>query len=192
MSNLIREPRTDKRGITVHRWVKEAASSPSPALAAAPPTLAPVNDSAASMGTEIIDAYEFLKISDGMELRTLREFSDPKIASGSCWRVTNELIESVDFSEYGYWSQPDWANAVGSATKDGINIEHYAAFFESEQMVLDYTIRQFDENLPFPLVTSFDEWSRLMRVHLGPNVDLSTGELDYDDYDDEDEDDGDY
>lgn len=185
MSNLIPEQRVNKHGVTVTKWVRNIPASGSVPPAVARPSLPPV-DEEPPLGAALLEEYGWIEISDGTDLKPLIEFSDPDTASGSCWRVTSELIETVDFSDYGFLETPDFANAVGNAAMDKINVEHYALFFGDSNTVIDFTVRQFDPELPFPLVTSFDEWSELMRHHLGNNVGLSVGELD-DDGDDDDE-----
>lgn len=195
MNNLTAEARPDKNGVIVTRWVKSGTSQsaspaglPAPALALTPEAITAPEDNRASMGAELLDEYGWIKVSDGVNFRSLGEFQDPETASGSCWRVTSELIETVDFGAHGFDCTPTFANAQGDAEKDKINIEHYAVFLSSGDMVVDFTIRQFDPEAPFPLITDFSDWSERMRSHLGPNVELSVGELDEDDdYDEEDD-----
>jgi hypothetical protein len=183
MSKLIPEARPDKNGTVVTRWVKgdgpifgSTLNVPAPSIPRQPQDT--VEDRMLSDLGTIINVQDH----GGRGTVYLKDMEDPEIASGNCWKITSEAIEMMDFHEYGLSGSPDFANAQGSAEKDGINIEHYAVFLSGpSETVVDFTIRQFDHEAPFPLITNFSDWSERMRSHLGPNVELSVGELDYDD-----------
>lgn len=191
MTNLIPEARPDKNGTVVTRWVKGDGSKLSSTLTIPVPSL-PSQQQETAEERMLSDMGEVINVQDhgGRGTVYLKDMADSEIASGNCWKITSEAIEMMDFYEYGLSGSPDFANAQGSAEKDGINIEHYAVFLSgASETVVDFTIRQFDPEAPFPLITTFAEWGDMMRSHLGPNVELSVGELDYDDddWDEEDE-----
>lgn len=191
MTHLIPEARPDKNGTVVTRWVKGDGPVFGNTLTVPAPSL-PNQPQGSAEDRMLSDLGDVINVQDhgGRGTVYLKDMADSEIASGNCWKITSEAIEMIDFYEYGLSGSPDFANAQGSAEKDGINIEHYAVFLSgASETVVDFTIRQFDPEAPFPLITTFTEWAEMMRNHLGPNVELSVGELDYDDdgWDEEDE-----
>lgn len=105
-----------------------------------------------------LDEYGDLSIADRSGARPggfpvhLNELGDPRLAQGNCWSITNEIIESVDAYDL------DASNLDMIAISD--RIDHVAVLCNDTDRywVVDYTIRQFNPDLPFPYVGTTDDW----------------------------------
>lgn len=109
----------------------------------------------------------------GEEFVTISEMSKPKIARNNCWIVSNEIMEQLDLSEYATIDEVDMVGAAGSLCS------HYAVYLSrgTEQVVLDFTARQFDSEAPFPYVVPLDVWYGYVKHVTGrPDLVLSIGE----------------
>lgn len=83
-------------------------------------------------------------------------YDDAQSASGQCWRVTELLVESFEVFE---WIGADHANDPnGRFDKLGQYGNHFAAYHQNSDLIVDYTFRQFDDSAPYPLICPKEEW----------------------------------
>lgn len=93
------------------------------------------------------------------------EFEDKDKAKGECC-VTTEAIRALtnwdprgSTIEAHHWNDPD-----GRWFEYGQHSDHFAVYIKSEDLVVDYTLRQFDETTPFPFVGKLKKWKKILRT----------------------------
>jgi len=104
---------------------------------------------------------------------TLKDMSDPINAQANCWAVANEIMEVSSPHDFG-------ANELEIVSLQNEKDYHAALYMTigKSEVVVDYTARQFDPNLPFPLVASLADWKTTIGNHLGHDTALFIGEYD--------------
>lgn len=95
---------------------------------------------------------------------TLAEMADPDIAGNNCFAASSaiwaDLESDPDLEESGWTPLMIELGTKNpeSAKDSGV---HWAVLMKDRygrEIILDYTARQFDPDLPFPLVAPVDEW----------------------------------
>lgn len=83
----------------------------------------------------------------------------PENAAGQCWEM----------SETFYYEQCSGLLEVIETRAPDIHIldtgqysDHYALYDPESDMVIDFTMRQFKEDVDFPLICSKDEWGKIL------------------------------
>jgi len=192
MTNLISTPIIDKNGkaTTVH---KKAEESSSPRLSSAPSIAPSIHSPVADEWAEEREAAaELLEdLGDAIVIGnhgafpnrrptvSLSDMKDGDIARGNCWSIVNELIEIAGTDYFG-----DYVDELNINTKDGLS--HTGLFVKDgdREYVVDYTARQFDQNLDFPLIADYSEWKGIIEKAYGKPFDYTpAGEEDDEDYD---------
>jgi hypothetical protein len=118
----------------------------------------------------------------------LQDMSDGMKAEGNCWIVTNELLERTDSGEFGV----DEMSEIVIENRSGPG-QHVALYVvrRGRGFVIDYTIRQFDQSLPFPFVATTDDWKATVEKATGFTFgwcnDDDDDNDDFDDFDDNDD-----
>ena len=90
---------------------------------------------------------------------TLAHMTHPDVSGNNChaatWEVNRTLVEDVGSDDGVEYSTAE------IVFNDGV---HWANVVETPQgtFVVDYTARQFSDQLPFPYVTTLDEWQRVI------------------------------
>lgn len=112
-----------------------------------------------SAARDVLAEYGDLEILDHSPARRdavqLSELGDPRLALGNCWAATNELIEQVGATELG----AEWLDEITIRRRRLGG--HHVALLAGDQdgyYVIDYTVRQFHPDFPFPYVAGVDEW----------------------------------
>jgi hypothetical protein len=106
---------------------------------------------------------DWVKISDMM---------NPDIARNNCWVTSNEIYENVELEEYANIHEVD---IIGV---EATGCTHYAVYVanETEQVVIDFTARQFSPDAPFPFVLPVDKWHAYMEHVTGRELIISFGD----------------
>lgn len=111
--------------------------------------------------------------SVGPEWVKVFDMADPAIARNNCWAVSNEIYENLELDSY--------AAIVEEVDIVGVEAEgcsHYAVYVANsdEAVVLDFTVRQFSPDAPFPFILPVDKWHAYMNHVTGRELTLSLGD----------------
>jgi hypothetical protein len=87
---------------------------------------------------------------EGGKRITLEDCRKGEVAEGNCWTISNEIIEEVD-------------SALQEANLTSAKADHCALYDPEDNVIIDFTFRQYDPTSPWPLITSPDDW--LKRVN---------------------------
>lgn len=93
----------------------------------------------------------------------IKEFHLPHMASGQCYRATEEVL-----NHYGWASSLEVAFAEHHNDPEGRYFElgqysnHFALWIPGERVVVDWTLRQFAPRSAWPWVGSYNEWLRIL------------------------------
>jgi hypothetical protein len=110
-----------------------------------------------------VQGAEWVKVSD---------MTNPDIARNNCWVTSNEIYENVELEEY---ANIDEVDIIGV---EATGCTHYAVYVanETEQVVIDFTARQFSPDAPFPFVMPVDKWHAYMEHVTGRELTISFGD----------------
>lgn len=103
----------------------------------------------------------------------------PDVAAGKCYDASEEIIrispKGVRDSELQlaimkrmgiacaeHPSYIDYEGDIAREITDRIRFTNHFAVVIDRNIVVDYTLRQFDGNAPYPFVGSFDEWGEII------------------------------
>lgn len=106
---------------------------------------------------------EWVKVSD---------MAIPSFARNNCWAVSNEIYENVELDAYADVAELD---IVGVEATGCTHYAVYAANAE-EAVVIDFTVRQFSPDAPFPFVLPVDMWHAYMNHVTGRDMKLTLGD----------------
>jgi hypothetical protein len=76
--------------------------------------------------------------------------------------VSVELINAVEPNKWGAWSAAELNIRTDTEAHTGILCEDRTGLF-----IVDYTMRQFDSELPFPFVGKISDWMATIGVATG-------------------------
>lgn len=109
--------------------------------------------------------------SVGRKQVTIADMQDGDIARGNCWVASNEVYMNL---ELDIDSIVD-VDIVGAVT-DGCT--HFALYVsnEDEEVVIDFTARQFHADAPFPFILSLHKWHAYMEHVTGRTLELNFGD----------------
>ena len=124
-------------------------------------------------------AYFFLSDNEDLEIPnhssdeygewvTLSQMADGAVARNNCWAVTAELLERMGQDEFE-------GDTVAQIEIEGSGVYHAAivTHVDGQHYVVDYTIRQFDQSLPFPYVGTQEDWIATVEKALGLALQLA-------------------
>ena len=84
---------------------------------------------------------------------SLDQMREPLLAEGNCWTVANELIETYD----GQLEQYD----ILAKDSRGLWSEAHSALCDpQDNVIIDFTFRQFDPTSSWPLITTPEDWRK--------------------------------
>lgn len=108
----------------------------------------------------------------------LKDMPDGEVARGNCWAISQKIIDSIPAAHF----EASWLDEI-SITSGTRGLGHTAILVGSTSgyYVIDYTARQFNQALPFPLIETVDKWKETIEKAYG------TPFLFEDDYGDEEE-----
>jgi hypothetical protein len=108
----------------------------------------------------------------------LKDMPDGDIARGNCWAISQKIIDSIPAQHFN----ASWLDEI-SITSGTRGLGHTAILVgdKSGYYVIDYTARQFNQNLPFPMIETVDTWKEKIEQAYG------TPFLFDDDYDEDEE-----
>lgn len=103
---------------------------------------------------------------------TVADMADPAIARNNCWATSNEIYESRHIENIIHVEEVD---IVGVESP---GCTHYAVYLTDgeEEVVVDFTVRQFSPDAPFPFVLPVATWHAYMNHVTGLEMTLSVGE----------------
>lgn len=105
------------------------------------------------------DHIEFLDHSPtGGQWATLTDMRQPARAGNNCWAATHALIEHL-IEQIGLDPDQDIA-AVELTYSAGVHWAPVLRYATGEQVILDFTARQFDPATTFPLTASLEDWKQ--------------------------------
>lgn len=197
--SLVPTPIVDKNGVatTRHKKVEEASVSRLGAMSA--PSVSVHEAVVDEWSVERQQAVNLLEeIGDEIVVSnhgafpnkrptvSLGDMNDGDVARGNCWSIVNEIIEVAGTDYFG-----DYVDELNINTKGGLS--HTGLFVKSgeREYVVDYTIRQFNQDLDFPLIATVNEWKSTVEKAYGgsfeftPYQDDDNDEDSYDEYDDD-------
>lgn len=87
--------------------------------------------------------------------------TDPGYSSGMCYEVSEFL--AAYFDEFIPVHAEHDNDPIGRFEEMGQYSNHFALYHVKDQMVVDFTFRQFDPDSPFPLVTTRRNWHNRLR-----------------------------
>jgi hypothetical protein len=156
---------------------KDILSSPAPKTSAHQKTL---QKELLADSRSVLNNYDDLSIvsQTGQQL-TLADMGDPQLAQSNCWAVVSEIIENVSSSEFNSRE----IDFISLKNDDNYHAGVYVAL-SGQDFVVDYTARQFNPKLPFPLVATVENWEATITPYLGKDVIVLIGEP-TDEYDEE-------
>lgn len=126
-----------------------------------------------ALAQQVLGEYGDLEILDHSPARretvTLAEMSDPGLALGNCWAATNELIEEAGASAF----DAEWVDEI-TLKRRRLGGHHVALLVADRDgtYVVDYTARQFNPDLPFPLVAGIKDWMATVEQASGTRWEL--------------------
>lgn len=108
----------------------------------------------------------------GDEWVTVADMADPAIARNNCWATSNEIYESGHIENIVHVEEVD---IVGVESP---GCTHYAVYLTDgeEEVVMDFTVRQFSPDAPFPYVVPLTTWHAYMKHITGLDMALSVGD----------------
>lgn len=88
------------------------------------------------------------------------KYSNPDVAAGYCNIVTAQVLDDLEWMGAqmiytAHTNDPDWRYS-----ELGQYADHFAVYIDGT--VLDYTMRQFHPDTPFPYVGTVDDWTALL------------------------------
>lgn len=98
------------------------------------------------------------------EIISLSDCSDGSLAENNCEAVTEAIVSRIHANEFNA-DEIEKIEIVGDAV--GVYHAAVAALVDDEWVVFDYTARQFNETLPFPLVAPQDVWKKILEDKIG-------------------------
>jgi len=112
----------------------------------------------------------------------LADMADGNKARNNCWIVSSEILETSSSGEFG--GDDPQIVALGG---DGEFHAAVTSWVEDDYYVVDFTARQFDQDLPFPLVTDQNTWKALIEARTGRTLNFTQADAgDQDEVDEED------
>lgn len=111
--------------------------------------------------------------SVGPEWVTVADMADPAIARNNCWATSGEIYEYTSLNTFA-----DSVEEIDIVGVEAPGCTHYAVYLanSTEQVVIDFTVRQFSPDAPFPFVLSLDSWHAYMQHVTNRELVLSIGE----------------
>lgn len=111
--------------------------------------------------------------STGPEWVTVADMADPAIARNNCWATSNEVYENTSLNTFA-----DNVDEVDIVGVEATGCTHYAVYVANvdEQVVVDFTARQFSPDAPFPFVLPVAKWHAYMEHVTGRELVLSLGD----------------
>lgn len=108
----------------------------------------------------------------GGEWVTIADMADADIARNNCWAASNEIYENLEVEEYANIAEVDIVGVVAEG------VSHYAVYLanEEEEVVLDFTARQFDPTAPFPYVVPLNVWHGYLEHMTGKPMTVTIGD----------------
>ena len=89
------------------------------------------------------------------EYVNLLQMADGDIAQGNCYRASCFVVDLLENEAFGGENMHVIAISDGEAFHAAL-----AMSVDDNWYIVDFTARQFDENLPFPYIATQDEWKR--------------------------------
>lgn len=143
-----------------------------------------INSRYQDYGEEILENYgdtlEFANHSDRSiengydEYVFLNDCANEDVAWNNCWIVASEILENISAEDF----DADEIKQI-DVMAEGAGVYHaaIAASVEGEWIVYDYTARQFDKTLPFPLVAPQNIWKDILENRIGKgSLEWGTGD----------------
>lgn len=108
----------------------------------------------------------------GPEWVKVFDMADPSIARNNCWAVSNEIYENIELESYADIEEVD----IVGVEAEGCS--HYAVYVANseEAVVLDFTVRQFSPDAPFPFILPVNKWHAYMNHVTGRDLTLALGD----------------
>lgn len=92
------------------------------------------------------------------------DLANPKESSGRCWLETDKLhallLENEVPHKIAYAENLD--DPYERYNNLGQYGNHYAIYVPEEELIVDYTLRQFDPDCPHPFVGSKESWFKYL------------------------------
>lgn len=110
--------------------------------------------------------------STGGEWVTVADMADADIARNNCWVTSNEIYENLDIESYADIEEVDIVGVVAEG------VSHYGVYLANseEEVVLDFTARQFDPSAPFPYVVPLKVWHAYLEHMTGKTMEITIGD----------------
>lgn len=113
---------------------------------------------------------------ESLILEYRNQYDTPEKSSGKCLHLTNVILDSL-----GYVM--DLGIAFACSTGDIANVErryysnHFAIMMDinGRQMVIDFTLRQFDPNASYPAILTIEEWAKVLSIPWNGFINVETG-----------------
>ena len=181
MSNLIPTPTIDKNGkqTTVHKKTdvvsSHVASIPAPTLATKKPFVkkySPAIDAIATQAEALIAEHGSSVVFENAnayrdgepDTLTLNDMADGENASGNCLSATLAIMRSM----YDLIPGDDDPQVINIETTDE-SWKHTAIASWSDDIgdyvVMDFTARQMNDDIPFPYVAAQNEWKKTIQKY---------------------------
>lgn len=125
---------------------------------------------------EIMDDVSGLEVanhsSTGGEWVSIADMADADIARNNCWVVSNEVYENIELEAYASIEEVDIVGVVAEG------VSHYGVYLSNgtEEVVLDFTARQFDASAPFPYVVPLNVWKGYIEHMTGKEMEIVIGD----------------
>lgn len=120
-----------------------------------------------SLASELLEEFGwcgFTSVSPDSEgeVFSLSDCEEEMYADGNCHAASTMLSEEVDPAGWGF-SEISVAALVST---DGTRFYHagVSAVLEGQRIIIDFTARQFGEEIPFPLVVPAEEWADVVNT----------------------------
>lgn len=99
----------------------------------------------------------------------LKDMLHSDIARGNCWAITDKILSTVKKVDFEAEILREISITTGTR---GIN--HTALLVKDADItyVVDYTARQFNQNLPFPMIETIDDWKQKIEQAYGKKFDF--------------------
>lgn len=88
------------------------------------------------------------------------EYSDPQIASGQCYLMSAKVLDKYPNIETAYaqhHNDPD-----GRFYDQGQYSNHFATWLPEENLIVDFTLRQFAPRSAWPWTGSYSAWLKIL------------------------------
>lgn len=103
-------------------------------------------------------------------------YASPAVAKGKCWSISEDICEKLAWTDIMYIHCAHDNDPDTRFITLGQHSDHYAVYHEDTNTVIDYTLRQFDPNTPFPFVGSPAQWLDVLeRSWEAPNLRAAIG-----------------